>query len=111
MHGSLAVSCEYDTSNFEPVTKIERQARANKDHKHGWGNGGVGVVGGRVVWGVLVVAGEAAGPGGVGGGGMGPTHGQRRSRPLHFRASLRSGRSSRRKNKRCPQKNKRKAES
>lgn len=56
MHGSLAVSCEYDTSNFEAVTKIERQACANKAHKHGW-------------WGQ---------------GGEGPTHGQRRSRPLHF---------------------------
>lgn len=44
MHGSLAVSCEYDTSNFEAVTKIERQACANKAHKHGcWGQGGGGV--------------------------------------------------------------------
>lgn len=34
------MSWKYDTSNFEPVTKIERQACANKAHKHrgrgGW---------------------------------------------------------------------------
>ncbi len=34
IHGSLAVSWKYDTSNFKPVTKIERQACANKAHKH-----------------------------------------------------------------------------
>lgn len=28
------MSWKYDTSNFMPVTKIERQACANKAHKH-----------------------------------------------------------------------------
>lgn len=55
MHGSLAVSWKYETSSFEPVTKIERQGRANKAHKHRGAEGG-----------------------------QGSAHGQKQSRPPHF---------------------------